>query len=154
MSKPGGAGISLKLGQLKLKSSKPKPKVDNNQQSNNAVVSTSAVEIASTSQPNASTSSNLIQSDSPAVKECDLAEKIRIKRFRKFQSVLSPSSSFNMRRVRFLSQTKTIPAGSNGILYWMSREQRVQGLFLVFFFLLSLNKNGNDKTITKIKFTR
>lgn len=33
---------------------------------------------------------------------------------------------FNKKRLRFLSQTQTVKQGSEGILYWMSRDHRVQ----------------------------
>lgn len=34
---------------------------------------------------------------------------------------------FNKKRLRFISDTQKIKQGSEGVLYWMSREQRVQG---------------------------
>lgn len=34
---------------------------------------------------------------------------------------------FNKKRLRYLSSTQKIKQGSNGVLYWMSRDQRVQG---------------------------
>ena len=34
---------------------------------------------------------------------------------------------FNDRRVRLVSEQRTIHVGSNGVVYWMSRDQRVQG---------------------------
>ncbi|XP_076150681.1 CPD photolyase isoform X2 [Alosa pseudoharengus] len=33
---------------------------------------------------------------------------------------------FNNKRLRFLSDTKTVQQGSEGVLYWMGRDQRVQ----------------------------
>lgn len=37
---------------------------------------------------------------------------------------------FNNKRLRFISETKKIKQGSEGVLYWMSRDQRVQGKHL------------------------
>lgn len=37
---------------------------------------------------------------------------------------------FNRKRLRFISDTQKIKQGSAGILYWMSRDQRVQGNIL------------------------
>lgn len=34
---------------------------------------------------------------------------------------------FNKKRLRFLSDTEKIKQGSEGVLYWMLRDQRVQG---------------------------
>lgn len=34
---------------------------------------------------------------------------------------------FNNKRLRFISDTEKIKQGSKGVLYWMSRDQRVQG---------------------------
>lgn len=34
---------------------------------------------------------------------------------------------FNKKRLRFISDTQKIMQGSDGVLYWMSRDQRVQG---------------------------
>uniref|UniRef100_A0A1A8G638 Photolyase n=1 Tax=Nothobranchius korthausae TaxID=1143690 RepID=A0A1A8G638_9TELE len=34
--------------------------------------------------------------------------------------------SFNRKRLRFISETEKVPQGSEGILYWMLRDQRVQ----------------------------
>lgn len=34
---------------------------------------------------------------------------------------------FNKKRLRFLSDTEKIKQGSEGVLYWMSRDHRVQG---------------------------
>lgn len=34
---------------------------------------------------------------------------------------------FNKKRLRFISDTEKIKQGSDGVLYWMSRDQRVQG---------------------------
>ncbi len=34
---------------------------------------------------------------------------------------------FNNKRLRYLSDTQNIKPGSDGVLYWMSRDQRVQG---------------------------
>lgn len=34
---------------------------------------------------------------------------------------------FNKKRLRFLSETRKIKQGSEGVLYWMTRDHRVQG---------------------------
>lgn len=34
---------------------------------------------------------------------------------------------FNTKRLRFISDTEKIKQSSKGVLYWMSRDQRVQG---------------------------
>lgn len=34
---------------------------------------------------------------------------------------------FNKKRLRFISDTQKMKQGSDGVLYWMSRDQRVQG---------------------------
>lgn len=54
---------------------------------------------------------------------------------------------FNKKRLRFISDTQKIKQGSEGVLYWMSRDQRVQGknlkekgqgeIFQIAFFLVS-----------------
>lgn len=43
---------------------------------------------------------------------------------------------FNKKRVRVLSKTKDIPENAQSILYWMSRDQRVQGISDFFIILL------------------
>ena len=57
-----------------------------------------------------------------------LGEKIRMSRLSICKSVAE--FKFNKKRVRVLSKTLDCPEDSNGILYWMSRDQRVQGRFL------------------------
>lgn len=34
---------------------------------------------------------------------------------------------FNKKRIRFISETEKIKQGTKGVLYWMLRDQRVQG---------------------------
>ena len=36
--------------------------------------------------------------------------------------------NFNKKRVQMMSKATDVPSGSQGIVYWMSREQRVQGM--------------------------
>jgi hypothetical protein len=36
--------------------------------------------------------------------------------------------NFNLKRVRNVNEVPEIPKNSSAIVYWMSREQRVQGL--------------------------
>lgn len=38
---------------------------------------------------------------------------------------------FNKKRVRVLSKAKDFPEDCNGVVYWMSRDQRVQGTYLL-----------------------
>lgn len=40
---------------------------------------------------------------------------------------------FNEKRLRFLSDTKTVIRGTEGVVYWMGRDQRVQGNFKLAF---------------------
>lgn len=56
-----------------------------------------------------------------------LIEEIRNKRVSLYESVAA--FRFNKKRVRILSETKEIPENSKGLVYWMSRDQRVQGYF-------------------------
>lgn len=37
---------------------------------------------------------------------------------------------FNQKRLRYITDTKTIKQGSEGVVYWMGRDQRVQGNFV------------------------
>jgi hypothetical protein len=53
-----------------------------------------------------------------------LIELIAAKRKNLFKNVLD--FSFNKKRVRILTKTEEVSEKSGGILYWMSREQRVQ----------------------------
>ncbi|CAF1108553.1 unnamed protein product [Brachionus calyciflorus] len=59
-----------------------------------------------------------------AISECTLAEEIRKKRHELFESV--NAFRFNKKRVQVLTEVKEFPENSKGILYWMSRDQRVQ----------------------------
>jgi hypothetical protein len=54
-----------------------------------------------------------------------LIDDINKKRNTLFESIAA--FKFNKKRVRVLSNATDIPENSQGILYWMSREQRVQG---------------------------
>ena len=40
----------------------------------------------------------------------------------------SSAESFNMKRVRILTEQKDVSSGYEGIAYWMWRDQRVQGI--------------------------
>ena len=55
-----------------------------------------------------------------------LADEIQKKRHELYESVAA--FKFNKNRVRVLSNCKEFADNSKGILYWMSREQRVQGI--------------------------
>ncbi|XP_038049381.1 deoxyribodipyrimidine photo-lyase-like isoform X2 [Patiria miniata] len=53
-----------------------------------------------------------------------IMEKLAALRLRTAGSVAA--FKFNKKRVRVLSQVKDVPEGCHGIVYWMSRDQRVQ----------------------------
>jgi hypothetical protein len=55
-----------------------------------------------------------------------LIEEIKKRRTQMYKSILT--FPFNKHRARVLSDCKQLPENSKGILYWMSREQRVQGI--------------------------
>jgi deoxyribodipyrimidine photo-lyase len=59
-----------------------------------------------------------------------LLEEIKKQRSRMYKSILA--FPFNKHRARVLSECKQLPENSKGILYWMSREQRVQGLYTIY----------------------
>ena len=54
-----------------------------------------------------------------------LIDDIQRKRTSLFKSI--DEFKFNKKRVRVISEAKDFPEESQGVLYWMSREQRVQG---------------------------
>ena len=64
-----------------------------------------------------------------------LLEAIAKKRSSLFTSVAD--FSFNKKRVKIISEVKEISSNRNAVLYWMSRDQRVQGklLYLYSFYL-------------------
>lgn len=45
----------------------------------------------------------------------------------KQQRAENKEMSFNSKRLRFISDTEKIKQGSEGVLYWMLRDHRVQG---------------------------
>ncbi|RNA12022.1 deoxyribodipyrimidine photo-lyase-like [Brachionus plicatilis] len=55
---------------------------------------------------------------------CQLAEEIKCKRNELFESV--NAFRFNKKRVQVLTEAREFPEDAQGILYWMSRDQRVQ----------------------------
>lgn len=57
--------------------------------------------------------------------ESELAKSIKEKRPRLYADITE--FRFNKKRVRVLSEAGEISKESEGILYWMSRDQRVQG---------------------------
>ena len=59
-----------------------------------------------------------------------LMHEIREKRTKLFESI--NEFKFNKKRVRVLSEAGEFPEYSKGVLYWMSRDQRVQGFFFKF----------------------
>lgn len=73
-----------------------------------------------------------------------LVEEIDLKRSAMFKSVLA--FPFNMKRIRYLTTTPTTAGSSSSrsaIVYWMSREQRVQDNWsLLFAQKLALEKNA------------
>ena len=58
--------------------------------------------------------------------ESELAKSIKEKRGRLYTDITE--FRFNKKRVRVLSEAGEISKESEGILYWMSRDQRVQGM--------------------------
>lgn len=48
----------------------------------------------------------------------------------KQQRTENKEMKFNKKRLRFISDTEKIKQGSEGVLYWMSRDHRVQGKHL------------------------
>jgi hypothetical protein len=54
-----------------------------------------------------------------------LIDDLRKKRHELYESVAA--FKFNKTRVRVLSECMEIPDNSRGVIYWMSRDQRVQG---------------------------
>jgi hypothetical protein len=129
------AGSVLRLGKLKLKTSKETEKkatTKGQTNENSPKPTTSSLSSASSAKPNTSTqssSSKKLPADifipQNAYKTFSLVNEIKIKRDEMFASVLA--YPFNHHRCRILSEAKHIPTGSKGILYWVSREQRVQG---------------------------
>ena len=96
-----------KSSSSKGKSSKPPPA------KKSKVKETDEAEVPSTS---ASLSSNL----------SDLVSTIEIKRKKLAANVMD--FKFNKKRCRIISKSMDIGDYKGGILYWMSRDQRVQGL--------------------------
>lgn len=45
----------------------------------------------------------------------------------KQQRTESKGMSFNTKRLRFISDTEKVKQGTEGVLYWMLRDHRVQG---------------------------
>ena len=80
-----------------------------------------AFSLLKTEQPTTSKS----QSEGDAGLKCQLIEYIKQKRTTLFESI--ETFRFNKKRVRVVSEAKNFPDDAQGILYWMSREQRVQG---------------------------
>ena len=75
---------------------------------------------------------NTVTSKNAASNKTPLIDDIKNKRISLFKSI--DEFRFNKKRVRVISDAKDFPDDSQGILYWMSREQRVQGFYLVSFF--------------------
>ena len=65
------------------------------------------------------------KNDSESSQEQDFMEKISSGRKKVCTSVAD--FKFNKKRVRVLSSAKDFPEDSKGVVYWMSRDQRVQG---------------------------
>lgn len=58
----------------------------------------------------------------------DYVAAIGLKRVQCAKSILD--FKFNKKRCRLLSKSMDIGDNGGGILYWMSREQRVQGIYI------------------------
>ena len=88
-----------------------------------------------------------------------LIDSIAQKRSSLFKNVLD--YKFNKKRVRVLTPVDDISETSNGVLYWMTREQRVQGTIQVFlkpgldsfFHFRQLVSFIRPKTCNETKFT-
>jgi deoxyribodipyrimidine photo-lyase len=79
----------------------------------------------------------LKENGEPAVKKTsteDFEQKIKDTRMSVCGSVAE--FKFNKKRVRVLSKTQDFPDESNGVVYWMSRDQRVQGDSFHYFSIL------------------
>ena len=50
-----------------------------------------------------------------------------------------PGWKFNKKRVRVLT-AEEIPEKAKSVVYWMSRDQRVQGIYFLFVFGLSITR--------------
>lgn len=59
----------------------------------------------------------------PGTKRQKVSEEEELKQEKKVKKEIS----FNKKRLRFITDTQKIRQGSEGLLYWMSRDQRVQG---------------------------
>lgn len=57
----------------------------------------------------------------------------------KQQRTENKKMSFNTKRLRFISDAKKIKQGSEGVLYWMLRDHRVQGKCPTSAWLLSVS---------------
>jgi hypothetical protein len=124
--------INLRLGKLKLKSAMEKEKKSSELKSLNEPSSSKQAEAEGASlnyRAAAATTAKKLAADvfvAPnAYTNFSLVNEIKIKRDELFASVLA--FPFNHHRVRFLSDAEAVANNSKGILYWMSRNQRVQG---------------------------
>lgn len=69
---------------------------------------------------------NAVTSNAPnTLDSLTLINEIKEKRARLYESV--NGFKFNKKRVRVLTEAAEFPDYTQGILYWMSRDQRVQG---------------------------
>uniref|UniRef100_A0A0L8G6Q2 Uncharacterized protein n=1 Tax=Octopus bimaculoides TaxID=37653 RepID=A0A0L8G6Q2_OCTBM len=59
-----------------------------------------------------------------------LSEKIQESRIKCAKSV--QDFKFNKKRVRLLNEVEEFLEGSQGVLYWMVRDQRVQGMVMLY----------------------
>ena len=83
-----------------------------------------AFSLLKSSQPTTSNSASASIKNENILAKCQLIEDIKKKRTSLFESI--EIFRFNKKRVRVISEAKNFPDDSKGILYWMSREQRVQ----------------------------
>lgn len=76
------------------------------------------------------------------VKKTDMLELVKQYRLQYGKSILD--CKFNKKRVRMLTDVDEFPQDANGgVLYWMVRDQRLQGIvhfFLIFFLNVILLK--------------
>jgi hypothetical protein len=70
--------------------------------------------------------SSAMTKESGSISSSSLFDEIKQKRHQLYESIAA--FNFNRKRVRILSKATEIPDESQGIVYWMSRDQRVQGM--------------------------
>lgn len=70
-----------------------------------------------------------LTSASASSSSSDLVSAINVKRKKCANNVMD--FKFNKKRCRIISKSMDVGDHKGGILYWMSRDQRIQGLYLL-----------------------